>query len=360
VTWSSRLLVSAVALACAIAPALAAGAPRVAVAEHPLFADAHWVRSVDAEAEVLGAPAEDARSRTPVPGTETAAELQQTMLVDGEWWARVRYQDGVRGFLPARELRPVGDPVPLPEPVTRELEILAGRSGRTSAIVVRDAYGRTLFSAGSTRPLVLASVTKVFTVAAGFEFVPGTFDAGRILRPSDNYRAQLVMNRLGRGSNTRGTALARRYAADLGARVRLADGSGLSPANRASATEVADMLQALRERPYFEGFRRGLPLIGRSGTLRYRLRGTAAQGRVRAKTGTLFTPSVKTLAGYVTPRGGAQTTNRVLVFATLHNGIDRTRAVAIQDRVAFLLATRGASGTPAVVADPPPETETAG
>jgi D-alanyl-D-alanine carboxypeptidase/D-alanyl-D-alanine-endopeptidase (penicillin-binding protein 4) len=113
------------------------------------------------------------------------------------------------------------------------------------------------------------------------------------------------------------------------------------------------MLQALRERPYFERFRRGLPSIGRSGTLRYRLRGTAAQGRVRAKTGTLFTPSVKTLAGYVTPRGGAGTTNRVLVFATLHNGIDRDRAVAIQDRVAFLLATRGASGTPVVIADPP-------
>ncbi len=338
------LMAPAVALALALPAALAAAAtpvPPVPPAE-PAIADEFWVRSVDPTLEVRTGPRSAAPVRGTVPGVQRAAELEDVVEGRDGWWARLRYPRGLRGYVPTGSLRSVPELELLPPSLEEELDDIATRGGRSSAIEVRDAFGRTLFSEGTTRPLVLASVTKVFTVAAGLRYVPEAVSARGILGPSDNFRAQVLMNRLGGGANSQGTARARRYAAELGARARLADGSGLSPANRASAGEVADLLVALREQTYFRRLRDGLPVAGRSGTLGGRMVGTAAAGRVRAKTGTLFTPAVSTLAGYVVPKGTAGGPNRMLTFAVLHNGVSHGTARALQDRVAILLTTRTA------------------
>ena len=334
------LVVSAAALGLALAPALGAAAA-VPPAE-PAIADEFWVRSVDPALEVRSAPRSAAPVRGTVPGVQRAAELEDVVEGEDGWWARLRYPRGSRGYVPTESLRGVPELELLPPSLEEELADIATRGGRSSAIEVRDAFGRTLFSEGTTRPLVLASVTKVFTVAAGLRYAPEAVSARGILGPSDNFRAQVLMNRLGGGANAGGTARARRYAAELGARARLADGSGLSPANRASAGEVADLLVALREQTYFRQLRNGLPVAGRTGTLGGRMVGTAAAGRVRAKTGTLFTPAVSTLAGYVVPKGTAGGPNRMLTFAVLHNGVSHGTARALQDRVAVLLTTRTA------------------
>lgn len=336
------LVVSAAALFLAVAPALAGAATPATPPAEPSIVDEFWVRSVDPALEVRGAPRLTAPVRARIPGVQRAAELEDVVEGDDGWWARLHYPRGPRGYVPTESLRGVAEVDLLPPSLEEDLAEIAARGGRSSAIEVRDAFGRTLFSEGTTRPLVLASVTKVFTVAAGLRYAPGAVNAGGILGPSDNFRAQVLMNRLGRGANARGTALARRYAAELGSRVRLADGSGLSPANRASAGEVADLLVALREQTYYRQLRNGLPLAGRTGTLGRRMIGTAAAGRVRAKTGTLFTPAVSTLAGYVVPKGTAGGPNRMLAFAVLHNGVSHDTARALQDRVAVLLTARTA------------------
>jgi D-alanyl-D-alanine carboxypeptidase/D-alanyl-D-alanine-endopeptidase (penicillin-binding protein 4) len=59
-------------------------------------------------------------------------------------------------------------------------------------------------------------------------------------------------------------------------------------------------------------FRASLPIAGVDGSLRNRMKGTAAQGRVLAKTGSLF--SVWGLAGYVTTLEG-----RRLAFTLIAN-----------------------------------------
>jgi D-alanyl-D-alanine carboxypeptidase/D-alanyl-D-alanine-endopeptidase (penicillin-binding protein 4) len=84
--------------------------------------------------------------------------------------------------------------------------------------------------------------------------------------------------------------------------------------------------------PWFDSFYRSLPLAGRTGTLRKRMRGTAAHGRCRAKTGTLV--GVSALAGY------CRSANRHrLAFAVLMNRVNVFSARRAQDRIAAALAS---------------------
>jgi serine-type D-Ala-D-Ala carboxypeptidase/endopeptidase (penicillin-binding protein 4) len=90
------------------------------------------------------------------------------------------------------------------------------------------------------------------------------------------------------------------------------------------------LLQA-RSEPWFGSLYQSLPLAGVSGTLRKRMRGTAAAGRCRAKTGTLI--GVSALAGYCRSRSGHQ-----IAFAVLMNRVSIWRAHRAQDRIAASLA----------------------
>lgn len=79
----------------------------------------------------------------------------------------------------------------------------------------------------------------------------------------------------------------------------MVDGSGLADQNRATATALVQTLQAIAQTPNASVFRASLPVAGVSGTLSDRFRGTAAQGRLQAKTGTIT--GVVALSGYLTP-----------------------------------------------------------
>ena len=72
----------------------------------------------------------------------------------------------------------------------------------------------------------------------------------------------------------------------------------------------------------------------RSGTLRRRMRGTVAQDRCQAKTGTLL--AVSALAGYCETTGG-----HTVAFALLMGTTRITRAHGIQDRMTQPIATYG-------------------
>jgi len=143
--------------------------------------------------------------------------------------------------------------------------------------------------------------------------------ADTLLR-SDNMAAEELLKEVGRstgapGSTLGGLAATRAALAPLC--VPLAgvddDGSGLSRTNGRSAREWRQLLQAARGQPWFAQLHDALPLAGRSGTLGSRFRGTAAEGSVRAKTGTIIGGIA--LSGYGTTAGG-----RGMVFSVLVNG----------------------------------------
>jgi D-alanyl-D-alanine carboxypeptidase/D-alanyl-D-alanine-endopeptidase (penicillin-binding protein 4) len=155
---------------------------------------------------------------------------------------------------------------------------------------------------------------------------------------SDNYYAEMLLKGLGArfgkaGSTVAGASVVRRFQQGLGVSSTVLDGSGLSRGNSISPRAVGRLLVAAQDRPWFDSFYRSLPMAGRKGTLRKRMRRTAAAGRCRAKTGTLR--GVSALAGYCRSRSG-----RRFVFALLMNGVNVYRARAAQDRIAAALAGR--------------------
>lgn len=159
-------------------------------------------------------------------------------------------------------------------------------------------------------------------------------------KPSDNFLAEELLKGLGAGFGAGGTtragaSVAKSFLNSFGAGedVRVRDGSGLSYQDRLTTHMVLKILGQMARRPDFAVFRNSLAVAGVDGTLKYRMRGTAAAGNVRAKTGTLNVAS--NLSGYVTSANGHK-----LTFSMLMNGsrVNTTRAHAAQDAVAVLLA----------------------
>jgi D-alanyl-D-alanine carboxypeptidase/D-alanyl-D-alanine-endopeptidase (penicillin-binding protein 4) len=92
----------------------------------------------------------------------------------------------------------------------------------------------------------------------------------------------------------------------------LVDGSGLSHNNLVTPRATTALLLYVFRQPWGENFLSTLPIAGVDGTLETRMKGTAAAGRVQAKTGTL--EHENSISGYATTPGGEH-----LVFAIFGN-----------------------------------------
>jgi D-alanyl-D-alanine carboxypeptidase/D-alanyl-D-alanine-endopeptidase (penicillin-binding protein 4) len=149
-----------------------------------------------------------------------------------------------------------------------------------------------------------------------------------ILLESDNTAMELLTKELGyktsgTGSTAAGVAAVRAALAADGSPLAgfvNVDGSGLSRQDRVTCALLLDVLQRAGPNGLLV---QDLPVAGRSGTLADELNGTAAAGRVYAKTGTLN--GVKALSGWARAAPGQGTGNPALaapvVFATVLNGL---------------------------------------
>jgi len=81
-----------------------------------------------------------------------------------------------------------------------------------------------------------------------------------------------------------------------------ADGSGLALNNLISAHKMSEFLFKIKSEKWFESWLKTLPVAGKSGTVSGFCKGTAAEGRVWLKSGTM--QRVKAYAGYVKGKGG--------------------------------------------------------
>ncbi|MBI2312800.1 MAG: D-alanyl-D-alanine carboxypeptidase/D-alanyl-D-alanine-endopeptidase [Betaproteobacteria bacterium] len=93
----------------------------------------------------------------------------------------------------------------------------------------------------------------------------------------------------------------------------LENGSGLSRIERLSARHLGELLAAAYASPVMPEFMASLPIIALDGTMKSRLRDSAAAGRGHIKTGLL--DGVKTLGGYVLDSRGRRI---VIVFLINH------------------------------------------
>jgi PBP4 family serine-type D-alanyl-D-alanine carboxypeptidase len=139
-------------------------------------------------------------------------------------------------------------------------------------------------------------------------------------KPSQNLHAETLLRLLGarvkgEGSVAAGQAAVGEFLRRVGVRPddwSLVDGSGLSRSDLVTPHEMAALLVAMDRHAQARAFRESLPVAGVDGTLKGRMRGTAAEGRLTAKTGTLRQAAA--LAGYVTTRSGER-----LAFAVAAN-----------------------------------------
>jgi serine-type D-Ala-D-Ala carboxypeptidase/endopeptidase (penicillin-binding protein 4) len=189
------------------------------------------------------------------------------------------------------------------------------------------------------RPLSGATEAQDDAAAEPLAALPSPNVAALIQRtnvPSENYYAEMLTKALGatygaRGSTTAGLAVVRAQLATLGVHPRLVDGSGLSRANQTTAQQVVRLLQRMDAQDAAATWRASLPIAGQTGTLRSRMRGTAAAGRCTAKTGTLI--GVSALSGYCTTTGG-----RALAFSFIENRVCTSCAKAVEDRMVSAIA----------------------
>jgi D-alanyl-D-alanine carboxypeptidase/D-alanyl-D-alanine-endopeptidase (penicillin-binding protein 4) len=171
--------------------------------------------------------------------------------------------------------------------------------------------------------------------------------AAHTLKPSQNQYTEIILRTLGKLTGTdrnesnedAGLDAVRKFLHEAGvgdSDLVLSDGSGLSRNDMITANATVQLLTFMSKHRYFAQFRDALPIAGVDGTLRTRMKGTPAEGNVRAKTGSLS--SVASLSGYVTTAAGEH-----LVFSMMLNNYPDASALRRDsiDAIAILLASFG-------------------
>lgn len=208
--------------------------------------------------------------------------------------------------------------------------------------------GTTIISIGNGRPT--SPPEAVRTEIANLQSPPLSVIAAQTLKPSQNLYTELILRTLGksvpltnpvpnsvRTSEDAGLEVIKTFLTNAGIRSEslvLNDGSGLSRNDMITADATVQLLVYMSRHPHAEVFRAALPIAGVDGTLRNRMKGTAAENNLRAKTGSLS--SAASLAGYVTTAAGEK-----LAFAIMVNNYPsdvEPRTVCIEP-IAVLLAS---------------------
>ena len=272
---------------------------------------------------------------------------------DDEYFAP-SWDNDVRGIeagpydaLLVNDARVTGDPLRASEPAAaaaRELTQLLAARGVTVA-------GTPSAGAAPAGTTVVGSVVSA----------PMSAVVGEMLATSDNNTAEMLVKELGvaaGGAGTRATGLGVMGSTLAGwglptTGVVLDDGSGLSNENRVTC-EV--LLGVLARHTPTDPLGAGLPVAGVSGTLRDIFTGSAVDGRLQAKTGTLGNapynadpPAVKSLSGYL-PVDGGGAVEFSLVLNAAGTLTDQSVYRPIWDRFAEVLATYPSGPTPADLA----------
>lgn len=221
----------------------------------------------------------------------------------------------------------------------------------TGAVAAPEAtlFSTTLFAEALTRH----GVTVSGGVVASREPLPGALRSLASVRgpavaeqirvvnkESQNLHAETLLRRLGlaafKDASVESSLKAREaFLKGLGVRVAdtaMYDGSGLSRADLVTARAEVDLLVAMARHPLAKAFRDSLPIAGVDGTLKKRMVGTKAQGRVFAKTGSLS--HVNALAGYVDAISGRRFAFSIVVN---HHTRPSKEVTAAMDEICALL-----------------------
>ncbi|GGC60429.1 D-alanyl-D-alanine carboxypeptidase/D-alanyl-D-alanine endopeptidase [Undibacterium terreum] len=117
----------------------------------------------------------------------------------------------------------------------------------------------------------------------------------------------------------------------------LENGSGLSRLERISPAQMAALLRVAEHSNWFAEFASSMPIVAVDGTMRKRLKGTAAEGRARIKTGTLR--NTVAVAGYV-----RDSYDENWIVVAMINNDDVSKARIVLDELLVWVANGSAEG----------------
>ena len=160
---------------------------------------------------------------------------------------------------------------------------------------------------------------------------------------SDNLTAEMLLKTLDAvtnnvpGRSEGGIFVVNQFLSTMGIdtmKYHIADGSGLSFYNLITGEMIVQLLEGMQHQTdVFPLFYESLPIAGVDGTIRNRMKGTLAEGNLRAKTGTIS--GVSSLSGYVHTLDG----ERLIFSMAMQNFIYPTRYYQrAQDKIGEILA----------------------
>ena len=274
-------------------------------------------------------------------GVVAVADRYDTLTAVPNWPARFATQS-IAGSLSAVSVNqgwrtPPGllstwglSPVPQPALVAAEIfdDLLEARSVRIPH------FPRVAAGGGDYSGHVVLATVESAPLAANLHY---------LLAESDNTLAEMLLKEIGVVARGSGTSAAGAAAVQQALAPRVAglavpaDGSGLSPSNRLSCSQVTAVLDLGGPEGHVGA---NLAVAGRSGTMENRYRNSPVAGLVRAKTGTL--DGVASIAGFAEAPGGD-----VFSFASILNSgeqwIDSEAAFRFfADLLEILVAATGA------------------
>ncbi|HSU56103.1 MAG TPA: D-alanyl-D-alanine carboxypeptidase/D-alanyl-D-alanine-endopeptidase [Candidatus Dormibacteraeota bacterium] len=183
------------------------------------------------------------------------------------------------------------------------------------------------------------------------ESLPMADIAREVMKPSQNLYTDVLLAHVGEQHRQSSTPREREQTSEnlglrelsvflSGAGVKAGDvlfeeGSGLSRNNLTTPNATVALLQYMSRHKAAQVYRDALPIAGVDGTLRNRMKGTAAAGNVRAKTGTLRWAN--SLSGYVTSAAGEHLAFSVMLNR-YHNPEPSQSARGDIDGIAVMLA----------------------
>ncbi len=146
-------------------------------------------------------------------------------------------------------------------------------------------------------------------------------DVRTINKVSQNLHAELLLRRTGLIDGAGSVADGQQRVAAMFAAAGVprtafdfSDGSGMSTYNRIAPRGMVTLLDWIARQPWGTAWRETLPVGGVDGTLARRFKGTALEGRIFAKTGSIN--ATNALAGYMLGKSG-----RLLTFAAYANDV---------------------------------------
>lgn len=212
-----------------------------------------------------------------------------------------------------------------------------------------DLFRAHLLAAGITvgGSVVIGSAPADAEVLASIRSIPVSGLVEAMLTDSNNTYAEMIVKEIGYVAAGTGSTQVGLRAIDDALRplcvepgILQNDGSGLSVGNFRSVRTWRNLLTAAHTRDWWPVFVDGLAVGGETGTLRYRFRDTAAEGIVRAKTGTIS--GVRALSGVSVTGDGRE----VVFSAIVHTDDEPRRAIGVIDDLLVDLAKWGAPVEP--------------